>query len=1538
MSSTNDEKLIKNQEISKIIGWLLAAKSREATAESLQAQPDFIRIFFDQNFSKWSESLIDKLTDARDTLIVWDILQESLDLWNIYDNSEKLRLLNERLGVCDWAIISALITIVHSKVKDALGWTTPLACYTDFDISCPPPTTITSSNFVWHIQNIVDYLAEREGKPHAKKVSDVLSSLSITNKEINDTLTTIKLLDWDKLKDIPNTNNIKKSFDSLLKFEIWQNVDRFLNASETATNQIANLFSNALPGINTILAHSDYKYDEEQFQILKSDEISHIRNNNSLSDYEKEKKMDDLRREFYIEYIITKKHKLWEVLKKLHDNNFDYNLLDKDIELKEYLEFVTDTHINNLIKNDFLRKAFHINFGDDFNEFQNFYKDLWDVTKNELNFSTIPWITLTVDKEIIPWPHPNLNNLKEYSGNEPLPWDTLPIKYTIKKSDIEALSIWVEDMTNLLNFLSQVKSDSDEDTYTFEWADVGKLIYLFFVLNAKHPLLNMDMTKQKQIEDIFGKKWEEPHREWEDWEESNDSLTDPTDTPDNFKIEIEKFGKDIEFKEWSEIWLPFGESELPGWWKSWLKIKVTDMDTVKWTFKWTWFWWELWIWKKQERIFNMNKAELERLKTFSKTGNLLLLNDPGTSDFSSYVHNLNWQLWSKKLNFPTDDIQFDWNNFTRKITDENGKEGLEEIKYFGIDDWDHPCTYKVKYQPWKKAFLVSSDFDDKWDEDWDKDKLVHYKYEREMDWNNFLIFMNEKNLKPQAETKAKDIVKKQKEKTAKDFKMVNWSKLKLNRFSINSFKTAFKDIKWWIKWKVDAYNKAQTEDLESILLDDWDLYGKLGNILWFVPSRKYAFWTLEQERYNERDNRSWKKIEWYLKIFQSDPDFATTFEELPPHQQILYQKSLKWIVEGRLNSHPQLQEWESLYQSAALLLANIEKWWGPYRWLKWQDNSGLWIKVLLWEDHFKLFQSDKEKLLKLLDTNPKNKDQLQDKLARCEMEYIVNNVQWANGWYSMWSNEERGFIEWYDDEWKALFCCKYIDNPSKRILSNQFADKLNSAYKWRINKSSVDSSKIESNDFDVVENDFRRFLKSWRIMKALSNLEKMFTLSKDEKWPQHETRFKEAFALLMLSGVMDVYWTKDLRKKVYQWAKTCGFVPGMAVKETGHSEMIAKLLDRATNGDFSSKVSWVFKHDGLLKGELEIDKLQKSLHSRRTSDMNNQIDKYLKNDFPTATFETGSDLKKLQEKVMDTSLENIDDSLLSCPFFVNSGWLLSSANVVSDRLRIQDGEFYGKDQDDKNNRVEFWKKIKWEVDTLNNNPEKYWDKMTVNFILNQYLSRFGLNSLADRQETFKWINTAYQAEDAIKNHTNKVEYTDPTYWKFDMWTISKDEVDSVIRFTFLWRVLKDNFRANKIPNELDGALCSFQKFFTRAFECGSLWDSYVSKNALKTEDIGPNNRYWLWWWEKYKQVFSKSDSTFTEQSIDLEDIENEAPSKQDNKRKKWEKQQIRRIFESGWFINKEMADIKKSLKNYKWSIPNIINESSDEVVNRIQML
>ena len=786
-----------------------------------------------------------------------------------------------------------------------------------------------------------------------------------------------------------------------------------------------------------------------------------------------------------------------------------------------------------------------------------------------------------------------------------------------------------------------------------------------------------------------------------------------------------------------------------------------------------------------------------------------------------------------------------------------------------------------------------------------------------MDWNNFLIFFTQKWLVPQTQEESNSAVARQDQ----EFKMVNGGHWKLNWFSISNIKNVFKSIKWNIKKKMDDYNKAQDEKLEDILVEDRWIYNKLAWVLGFIPSMKAWLWELQQEHYNNRDNQTWKKIEWYLKLFQSDPDFGTTFDQVPPFARILWWKSYKNFIEDLAKPNGPRSK-DNIHKAAAILLANIEKWASPYRWLAGEENSGLWVRVLLWDDHYNQFMRDKQKCINDLQNAWKEKDQIQDVLATCEMDYIINNVSWGN-----WKLKYFGCHEW---RWiPGKDGTDYIDNPSKRLLSNQFADKLKWAYKWWFNKTSVEESfgKITHNDFNLAKEDFKRLLKSSRFPGAIANLKKMFMLAKT---PEQQSEYQKSFLLYMLSGVLDVNGKKDLRKQTYQRAKTMWFLPGMLAKETNNSQKVATLLDdfciENKYWKFSDHVKSYFHEWDLKNWKLNIDGLINDLDSRWNVDMMKSFEKYSKSKFPAKVFPENSILKKLQKDVLDSGMENIDTSLLDNPVVANSWWLLSNANVVRDRMAIKDWSFDWKDPDERNNRAEFWKQIATEVHDMNtDSPE------SVNLVLKQYFSRFGLNSEADRQKAYKRITTAYFRKDKIWQWF-KYDYNGKWKQYLDMWIVSMEEIKDIVWYTFQWTVRKDCFSSRKLPSEMEKALIEFQNFFQKAFEKWTLNNPLVIKEAFKSDWIKTEPML-LWSRNLYKDVFT-GDSEYEFDTTEIWDDED--AFRDPKKRRKAQK----RAFQSWRFINYEIAQIEKSFKN---RIPNtsyrvITQDTSSDIETRIQWL
>ena len=1192
-----------------------------------------------------------------------------------------------------------------------------------------------------------------------------------------------------------------------------------------------------------------------------------------------------------------------------------------------------------MLYDEWMNKFLNLSRGTDFDEFRAFYKELTDISNPVLNLrlSNVnrPWSTssapitwdeiLKIHRKIKEWPNNWLKDIDEFWKNSDRSHDAFPMEFTINKADIESMNITIEDKTKLLNFLARF---DQWDKYEIKWEDIGNLIFLFFVINSKLPITNFDLENQKKIEELFWKAKNSEHEEWEseeesgeengeeNWEENNEeegNVAREEYLPAKFKEEIEKLWQ-WKFENWSEIWLPMCDSELPGGWYWRIKIKISNVDMTKWTFKWTVYWWELKLngkleWKSRE--FKMNKSTLEEFNKVSKDSNKVwLLPNPDSSNFNSFRDKLGGKLWTGELAFPPSWATWTGDKFMQKIIDEDWKEKEVEVKYFWAAS-DDKSVYKVEYNPIRKTFTVSSSFN--WDEKWKnwKSEKKRFSYKRDMDWNNFLIFLTQKWLVPQTEAEANSALARQEQ----EFKAVNGGKWKLHWFSINNLKNWFKDIFGAIKKKIDDYDKSQTEKFKWIV--EWPILNAIWSIPILPPSLKYAIWERQQEIYNEELNWAWKEIEWYLKALQSDGRFADTFETVPDHVQTIYGKSYQKFITDLFNKwNPSKEESR---KAAALLLANFEKWWSPFRGLTQYENKWLWVKVLLWDAHYQQFLRDKAACIRDRDLAEKSgseddKKWLNEQLATCEMDYIINNIRWAYPKLpgSYFPSHEKPWINWDDST-------NYIPNPSKRLLSETFANKLEDAKKWRFTKWSVEDTYTKNksiNRFAIMEDDFSK-CGSARYKQGAWALRRMIDLASSDSL---KNRVKKHFLTYLLSWVLDVNCDPWLKKQVYGWAKPISFVPWMLVKKAWVADNIAILLDEATKWDFSKNVSKYFHKNKQHSGGIDFKWLQWEIDKWLTDEKMKELDDYFSKlpmqDFSNYTEPQKSVLEGFRKSLIDEDVEEFDRWVLDNPTMVNN-WLLTNINVVSDRLRVEEWEFKWKDSDDIANKKDFWKSIKKSVENL---EKKAGDPKTVNFVLNKYFTWFWINSAEERQNIRKWINTAYFYKNKVGengwtyNIWHKTRFKDD-HWNIreesiPVWKIDSTDITKILLYWLEWNVRSRPPLSWKIlPTELKDALDEFQKFFNIAFHNWALSRPEVNDAfKIKSWNLDNNDIFLLWWRDIYKEIARKDDGIL--ESDDTEYNWNFRSLPQKKKKSIW--RSILR--DDDKYINPHMENIEKILK------------------------
>ena len=1494
---------------------------------------ELINKFFNQSYFRGEESLIDKFIEITPDIKFDDIEQEWINLAILRYNN-RLRDFRDCLNkITNDNIKNAFIEKIHNKVQDKLR---TIAVYWDFDDpdKCQIPW---DTNVLWYFQKVVSYLQDKEWAGGAKKALEVLKDINITNKDLNDCLLAAwsGIHPWTKLSDSSIPADLKDGFDALLSFEIGKEADRTINICKDIQKNFHSLLTNTFPAINTVVwEHDEYKYDESKLWDEYENKMQTINTDTNLSEKEKKKQIRDLRWEYYLKYLKSKNAKIGNALQQLYENNFDYEKIDRNI-LKDYIDSIADFRFRMLIDKWLLNEAFKVNFWN-LDNFESFYKDLADIDKSTIELKdvdTVWTVQIPIQKKITQWPNEWLKDIDEFWKNAEKSYDALPIEYIINKADFDRdvlQKVTLEDKEKLLKFLSKF---DQWDRYEIKWEDIGNLIYLYFVINNKNPLIEMDPEKQKEVENLFWKAKNREHKPWEDSEDDDEKNSEASneDSAQKFKEKIEGMwpGK---FENWSEIWLPMWKSELPGWWYQWMKIKISNVNTEKWTFKWTIFGWELKLgdkfeWKSRE--FEMNDKFFNDLNNISKnySNKIYLQPNPDNLDFNSFRNSLNSELWTDTLSFPPTWVERTGDKFIQKIIDEKWKEKEVEVKYFWAES-DDKSTYKIEYNPIKRNFTVSSSFngDEKW-KDW-KSTKKRFSYKRDMDWNNFLIFFTQKWLTPQTEEEANNAINRQNQ----EFKMVNWGKRKLNWFSFNNIKNWFKDIFWALKKKMDEYDKNQTEKFKWIL--EWPLLNTLASLPLLPKSLKYAISERQQELYNEELNGARKEIELYLKALQSDWQFADTFDQVPPHVQTIYWKSYKEFIEGLFKKwNPSKEESR---KAAALLLANFEKWGSPFRGLTEYENKWLWVKVLLWEAHYQQFLRDKAACIRDRDiaeaTKSEDSKWLNEQLATCEMDYIINNVRWAIPKlpWSYFPSHEKRWIDWNDKT-------NYIANPSKRLLSETFANKLEDAKKWRYTKWTVEETYTKNksiNRFAIMEDEFSK-CGSARYKQGAWALRRMFDLASNETLKK---RAHKHFLTFLLSWILDVNCDPWLKKQVYGWAKPISFVPWMLVKEAWVAENVAILLDAATKWDFSKNITKYFHRNKQHNGSIDFKWLQWEIDTWLTDETMNKLNDYFSK-LPTNDLSNIEDphkkqiLEKFKKSLLDEDVEEFDRWLLDNPTIVNN-WLLTNINVVSDRLKFEDWEFKWKDSDDISNKRKFRNAVKNDITERDSSNPK-----DVNFVLDKYLSRFWLRSSENRQNIYKWVNTAYHYQKMVDEsgwtyHCTHQRETE-TWKKFDfpLWIITQKDVDKLLLYAFEWKVRERLWWAI-LPEELKNALDTFQNFFKEAFKRESLKNKDVKDNSFKASSLWENDQFLLWWWDAYKKIREKelTNSNDVDDSENVDDYKLLKPSQR--------REITRRIFndDDNNYINPEMESIYKTIKrknnslDEKWKL-SIISDKQTRIIN-----
>ena len=544
---------------------------------------------------------------------------------------------------------------------------------------------------------------------------------------------------------------------------------------------------------------------------------------------------------------------------------------------------------------------------------------------------------------------------------------------------------------------------------------------------------------------------------------------------------------------WKTFVLPKTSEQLQRMKDGWWIYKVSKCDNTN--------WWEC--------IKAINKAWL--VKKFTAFGEM------------------EWQVqlkWTKFVNEKWEEIKY-FNRIESSVDFDNKVQKPNitkyEIKWVNNNKWTVKLACKFNW------------FDENWSD-------VLYDYENDLPFEQFILLIEWKKLKWYTKNEQDELETKYE---IDDPKRLAWKWLR-KRFSIKDFVSVFKWAWKAISDKIKKRNEEQKEDLENFLFSqEWaNLYWKLWKIFslwWMIWSVEDAFAESQYEFYVNRENRTWKKIERWYKIFDSETNYSELYNE---HLlKILQKPGYQWDSKDR-------------YKFAAALLVMVKNEW-PYPRDFTQDIwKWNWVEKLLWPEHktrfLNFYEKKKAELEQERDLWHKAKARLnlQEELNKMEFQYIISCIEW-NAPYGPGQNE---FM-------------------LKSIWSTKFSGQLKDNFDWYFTKHEETKKKLST--FSAAEEQFLRTLKQWRFSKALPSLEAM---CEKAVTPEEAFRTKWYFLAAMLTWVIKNNSSSNTIKSFWSTARSMWFPPGYWVRDVEQQDKVKILLDGITNGAFS-KETWFKTED-----------------------------------------------------------------------------------------------------------------------------------------------------------------------------------------------------------------------------------------------------------------------------------------------------------------------------------------------------------------------
>ncbi len=985
------------------------------------------------------------------------------------------------------------------------------------------------------------------------------------------------------------------------------------------------------------------------------------------------------------------------------------------------------------------------------------------------------------------------------------------------------------------------------------WADTGESLAkeIFESLKSdayeEDPYYNFDEIKNKytSLDQNWKNKFEEVLKQLVDesddestknltkelldylrWTEDENENNEDGETPREHieETEEEKFMKEWESLAWydfywekdkgfrvgTRLFVNAGESKLPPFDKndSFFEFEIVSIGSDTFNVK--------AIWNEMQsdsawQVFTLPKTA-EHLSKIKGSGEVFKVDKIKKNDWQTSIDNIMKSKFFKNLNtFGEKDWQAKFKDW--KFVNNN----WEEIQYFGrssaIWDWNKKgrpwqsqenTTYEVKsINQSKWTVKIVCNFE--WQDENDLSKFLNYKYENELSFEKFILLMESKGLHAytkdeQADRMVEYNIKYKGKKHGHPQKgLRKWCSPHAIR---NSLKNGFKKINDFSK----TIHEEQVEDFENFLYSKWwlNLYGRLWSVMWWITSTFGIFPTLSEsfdraqlEFFNERENKTWKKIDVRYKLYDSDPHFSSLWDE-----QLTKIITNPWYVWWDRNRH----------KVAAAFLILMKKD-GPYGrgWLLKHLWKWFWIEKFLWKEHLTRFKN----------MQAERKRQLEEYSS-------IYNVHWRKTRQAELNRLEFDYIVWVIDG-RQPFLSLSDEYLWAGIWSRKFATTLKEhadGYFKGFEKRSDENKDIW---FRQAEQEYFRMVTRGRIGKALPALKRVM---EDAQNKEEQSRAKMYFIWAMLTGLIKNGQEEGTMHKFWSIARTMWFLPWIWCRDTDQADKLIILLDGITskNPPFEKPFS---KALGYKKSDFELWTFNSEQSSMKflAKDLPNYWKKYWKKildilEFRDMTSENSIinlaakwwENSYVYKSIIDLSRESTKEDISqevarTYQWYEYSPW--TANKWVVEGLVPKNGDYKWKENIEIEAAEEFWKAVWRSLDT-----SKQSNKWIIEFYLWKFWNRFDIDARDQWNVNFlmRWLSLVRQLK--LEGKHKEAKYN---LWYLIKWNLHQK----------LWT----------FPSEFGVVIDKFYDFFYNNVE---LIDGKMARNTFGDEaEIAFNNPYWM---------------------------------------------------------------------------------------------